>query len=200
MAVCYTRIVRELNRSHHDWTLTVCQGQLTGVCDLRGMFRPHRDPPLPALHTPVGGRRGELLWLLQGSSVSVLPACLDPFLFLLMSKSDVSKLYFMTLNGKTLNISTWILIWIRIWIKNVIRIIRKSPWASPTEFYMIWIRTCITGLHLCQRSQPVAKLWMYVTDYQSILSISEYPIHLFWMKIWNINRPQTGSGQLWISV
>ncbi|CDQ94293.1 unnamed protein product [Oncorhynchus mykiss] len=101
MAVCYTRIVRELNRSHHDWTL-----YLTGVCDLRGMFRPRRDPPLPALHTPVGGRRGELLWLLQGSSVSVLPACLDPFLFLLMSKSDVSKLYFMTLKGKTLNIST----------------------------------------------------------------------------------------------
>uniref|UniRef100_A0A8C7GHN3 Coagulation factor II thrombin receptor like 2 n=1 Tax=Oncorhynchus kisutch TaxID=8019 RepID=A0A8C7GHN3_ONCKI len=103
MAVCYTRIVRELNRSHHNWTMYVKASSLVFVIFV-ACFGPAAT--LHFLH---------YVRLLEGGEesfygyfkVAVCLCCLHACLFLfLMSKSDGSKLYFMTLKGKTLNIST----------------------------------------------------------------------------------------------
>ncbi|XP_038826987.1 LOW QUALITY PROTEIN: proteinase-activated receptor 3-like [Salvelinus namaycush] len=105
-AVCYTRIVRELNRSHHDWTLYVKASSLVFVIFV-ACFGPAAT--LHFLHYVrllEGGEESFYGYFKVAVCLCCPHSCLDPFLFLLMSKSAGSKLYFMTLKGKRLNTST----------------------------------------------------------------------------------------------
>lgn len=105
-AVCYTWIIRELNRSHHDWTLYVKASSLVFVIFV-ACFGPAATLHfLHYVHLLEGGEESFYGYFKVAVCLCCLHACLDPFLFLLMSKSAGSKLYFMTLKGKTLNIST----------------------------------------------------------------------------------------------
>ncbi|KAM9437019.1 proteinase-activated receptor 3-like [Salvelinus alpinus] len=105
-AVCYARIVRELNHSHHDWALYVKASSLVFVIFV-ACFSPAGT--LHFLHyVRLLADEEDSFYGYFNVAVCLccLHACLDPFLFLLMSKSAGSKLHFMTLKGKTLSIST----------------------------------------------------------------------------------------------
>ncbi|KAK6316128.1 hypothetical protein J4Q44_G00136520 [Coregonus suidteri] len=105
-AVCYARIVQELKRSHHDWTLYLKASSLVFVIFV-ACFGPAAT--LHFLHYVClleGGEESFYGYFKVAVCLCCLHACLDPFLFLLMSKSTGSRLYFMTLKGKMLNIST----------------------------------------------------------------------------------------------
>ncbi|XP_071372603.1 proteinase-activated receptor 3 [Centroberyx affinis] len=105
-AVCYVRIVRELNRSHHDWAMYIKASSLVFVIFLL-CFAP--AGVLHFLHyvrLSVDGKESFYAYFNMAVCLCCLHSCLDPFLFLLMSKSAGSRLYFMTFKGKTLSIST----------------------------------------------------------------------------------------------
>ncbi|XP_026154192.1 proteinase-activated receptor 3-like [Mastacembelus armatus] len=104
--VCYARIIFELKQSHHDWTTYIRASSLMFVIFLV-CFTP--AGVLHFLHYVKLFRDGtESLYVNFNVAVCLccLHACLDPFLFLLMSKSAGSKSYSRTFtNGKTLSIS-----------------------------------------------------------------------------------------------
>uniref|UniRef100_A0A672HL66 Coagulation factor II thrombin receptor like 2 n=1 Tax=Salarias fasciatus TaxID=181472 RepID=A0A672HL66_SALFA len=103
--VCFGRIICELSRSHFDWAMYIKASSL-----VLGMFV-FCFLPAGVLHflhyVRLFADRTESLYTYFNVAVCLccLHACLDPFLFLLMSKSAGSRLYFMTFKGKTLSIS-----------------------------------------------------------------------------------------------
>ncbi|CAN9504340.1 unnamed protein product [Ophioblennius macclurei] len=103
--VCFGRIICELNRSHFDWAMYIKASSL-----VLGMFLVC-FLPAGALHflhyVQLFADRTESLYVYFSVAVCLccLHACLDPFLFVLMSKSAGSRLYFMTFKGKTVSIS-----------------------------------------------------------------------------------------------
>ncbi|KAM6902171.1 proteinase-activated receptor 3 [Xenentodon cancila] len=103
--VCFVRIIRELNRSHYDWAMYIKASSL-----VFGIFLVCFVPAglMHFLHYVLLFVNGtESLYMCFNLAVCLccLHACLDPFLFVLMSKSAGSRLYFMTFKGKTLSIS-----------------------------------------------------------------------------------------------
>lgn len=103
--VCFARIISELSRSHFDWAMYIKASSL-----VFGIFLVCFVPAgvLHFLHyVQLFVDRTEGLYVHFNMAVCLccLHASLDPFLFLLMSKSAGSKLYFMTFKGKTLSIS-----------------------------------------------------------------------------------------------
>ncbi|XP_068190723.1 proteinase-activated receptor 3 [Antennarius striatus] len=104
-AVCYIRIVRELNQSHHDWTMYIKASSLVFVIFL-ACFTP--AGVLNLLHHVqlfVDGAQTLYVYFKVAACLCCLHACLDPFLFLLMSKSAGSRLYLKPLKGKPISIS-----------------------------------------------------------------------------------------------
>lgn len=104
--VCYARIVHELNRSHHDWAMYIKASSLVFVI-FSLCFAP--AGVLHFLHYVrlfADGEESFYAYFNMAVCLCCLHSCLDPFLFLLMSKSAGSRLYFMTFKGKTLSIST----------------------------------------------------------------------------------------------
>ncbi|XP_044029718.1 proteinase-activated receptor 3 [Siniperca chuatsi] len=103
--VCYARIVCELNRSHLDWAMYIKTSSLVFVIFLVCFA------PAGALHLLhygqliVDGTESLYVYFKVAVCLCCLHACLDPFLFLLMSKSARSGLYFRHIKGKTLSIS-----------------------------------------------------------------------------------------------
>lgn len=103
--VCYARIVRELNRSHHDWAMYIKASSLVLVIFLV-CFAPAGI--LHSLHyVQLFVNRTESLYVYFKVAVCLccLHACLDPFLFVLMSKSVGSGRYLRAFKGKTLSLS-----------------------------------------------------------------------------------------------
>lgn len=102
---CFIKIIRELNQSHHDWRLYIMSSSLVFVIFLV-CFTP--AGVLHFLHyVQLFVDRTENLYLYFNLAVCLccLHACLDPFLFVLMSKSTGSTRYFRAFKGKTLSIS-----------------------------------------------------------------------------------------------
>uniref|UniRef100_A0A8C9YKS8 Coagulation factor II thrombin receptor like 2 n=1 Tax=Sander lucioperca TaxID=283035 RepID=A0A8C9YKS8_SANLU len=91
--VCYARIVYELKQSHHDWAMYIKASSLVFVIFLVCFA------PAGVLHfihyVQLFVDRTESLYVHFKVAVCLccLHACLDPFLFLLMSKSAGSDLY-----------------------------------------------------------------------------------------------------------
>ncbi|XP_034094715.1 proteinase-activated receptor 3 [Gymnodraco acuticeps] len=103
--VCYGRIVCELNRSHHDWAMYIQASSLVFVIFLL-CFTP--AGVLHLLHYAqlfVYGMESLYVHFKVAVCLCCLHACLDPFLFLLMSKSVGTRLYFRAFKGKTLSLS-----------------------------------------------------------------------------------------------
>ncbi|KAM4527791.1 proteinase-activated receptor 3 [Odontesthes bonariensis] len=103
--VCFARIIRELSRSHYDWAMYIKASSLVFgifvVCFLpAGVLH-----FLHYLQLFVNGAESLYVYFNLAVCLCCLHACLDPFLFILMSKSAGSKLYVMTFKGKTLSIS-----------------------------------------------------------------------------------------------
>lgn len=104
--VCYTRIVCELNRSHHDWKIYIWTSSLVFIIFLV-CFAP--AGVLHFLHHVQlftgGGAEHTYVHFKVAVCLCCVHACLDPFLFVLMSKSAGSTLHFRPFKGKTLSLS-----------------------------------------------------------------------------------------------
>ncbi|KAM8828943.1 proteinase-activated receptor 3 [Spinachia spinachia] len=104
-AACYARIVRKLNRSHRDWSMYVKASSLVFVLFVV-CFAP--AGVLHLLHhvqLSAHGTEGLYVHFNVAACLCCLHACLDPFLFVLMSKSAAHRLYSRTFRGKTLRLS-----------------------------------------------------------------------------------------------
>lgn len=103
--VCYIRIVRELNQSHNDWGMYIKSSSLVLAIFLV-CFTP--AGVLHFLHHMqlfMDGLESLYVHFKVAVCLCCIHACLDPFLFLLMSKSAGSRLYFRPFKGKTLSLS-----------------------------------------------------------------------------------------------
>lgn len=104
-AVCYVRIVRELSRSHHDWAMYIKASSLVFVIFLLCFT------PAGVLHFVhyvqlfVDGNESLYVYFNVAVCLCCLHSCLDPFLFLLMSRSAGSRLYFRVFKGRLHSIS-----------------------------------------------------------------------------------------------
>lgn len=105
-AVCFGRIVYELNLSHHNWALYVKASSLVFVIFMVCFSPAGTLHLLHYLRLFAGGEENFYAYFNVAVCLCCLHACLDPFLFLLMSTSAGSKLYFMGLKRKTLSLST----------------------------------------------------------------------------------------------
>lgn len=104
-AVCYVRIVCALGRSHHDWDAYIRASSLVFVIFLV-CFAP--AGVLNCLHQVqlfAGGSDSLYVHFKVAACLCCLHACLDPFLFLLMSRSAGSRLRFHNVAIKNLSIS-----------------------------------------------------------------------------------------------
>lgn len=103
--VCYGRIVCELNRSHHDWATYIKASSLVFVLFLV-CFTP--AGVLYFLHHVqlfVDGAESLYTYFKAAVCLCCLHACLDPFLFVIMSRSASSGLGFRPVVIKNLSIS-----------------------------------------------------------------------------------------------
>lgn len=103
--VCYVRIMCELNRSHHDWAMYIRASSLVFAIFLV-CFAP--AGVLHFLHYVqlfVDGTESLYVHFKVAVCLCCLHACLDPFLFVFMSKSAGSRLYLRAFKGKTLSLS-----------------------------------------------------------------------------------------------
>lgn len=92
--VCYLRIICELNQSHHDWAMYIKASSLVAVIFLV-CFTPAGVLNLSHhVQLFLDGTDGLYMYLKAAVCLCCLHACLDPFLFLLMSKSAGSRLNF----------------------------------------------------------------------------------------------------------
>ncbi|KAM4533306.1 proteinase-activated receptor 3 [Fundulus diaphanus] len=102
---CFIQILKALSRSHFDWTIYVRSSSLVFTIFLGCFF------PAGILHflhyVQMFGNGNDSLYVYFNMAVCLccLHACLDPFLFVLMSKSAGSRLFFLTPKGKNLSIS-----------------------------------------------------------------------------------------------
>lgn len=104
-AVCYVCIVCALNRSHNDWNMYIKASSLVFVIFLV-CFTP--AGVLNALHHMqlfVDGTESLYVYFKVAVCLCCLHACLDPFLFLLMSKSAGSGLCFKPFTIRNVSIS-----------------------------------------------------------------------------------------------
>ncbi|KAK2818665.1 hypothetical protein Q5P01_024226 [Channa striata] len=103
--VCYTRIIWELNRSHFDWMVYIKASTLVFVIFLLCFS------PAGVLHfihyVQLFADGTESLYMHFNVAVCLccLHACLDPFLYLIMSRSSSSRPYIMGSKSKTVSIS-----------------------------------------------------------------------------------------------
>lgn len=104
-AACYARIVRELSRSHHDWALYVKASSLVFAIFLLCFIPASVLHFLHYVQLSVEGKESLYAAFNVAACLCCLHSCLDPFLFLLMSKSAGSRFYFRGFTGKLLSIS-----------------------------------------------------------------------------------------------
>ncbi|XP_068430613.1 proteinase-activated receptor 3-like [Clinocottus analis] len=102
---CYGRIVRELNRSHHDWAVYVKASTLVLVIFLLCFAPAGALHFLHCVQLFTDGTASLYVHFKVAVCLCCLHACLDPFLFVLMSKSAGSRLYSRAFKGKTLSLS-----------------------------------------------------------------------------------------------
>lgn len=103
--VCFARIVSELNRSHYDWAMYIKASSLVLIIFMVCFT------PAGVLHFVhyvqlfAGGTESLYVHFKMAVCLCCLHACLDPFLFVIMSKSAGSRLYSRAVKDKTLSLS-----------------------------------------------------------------------------------------------
>lgn len=102
---CYVRIVCELNRSNLDWAMYIKASSLVFVIFLLCFTPAGVLHFLHHLQLSVNGTETLYVHFKVAVCLCCVHACLDPFLFLIMSKSAGSRLYFRPFKGKTLSVS-----------------------------------------------------------------------------------------------
>ncbi|KAI3361725.1 hypothetical protein L3Q82_002078 [Scortum barcoo] len=105
VVVCYGRIVCELNHSHHDWAMYIKASSLVFVIFLVCFTPAGLLHFIHYVQLFMDGMESFYMYFNVAVCLCCLHACLDPFLFLLMSKSAGSNFYFSAFKGKTLSIS-----------------------------------------------------------------------------------------------
>lgn len=103
--VCYAKIIHALNQSQHDWAMYIKASSLVFVIFLV-CFTP--AGVLNLVHyvqLSMDGTDSLHVYFKVAMCLCCLHACLDPFLFLFMSKSAGSKVYFKPFKSKSLSIS-----------------------------------------------------------------------------------------------
>ncbi|XP_059213680.1 proteinase-activated receptor 3 [Centropristis striata] len=103
-AVCYARIVSELNRTHHDWALYIRASSLVFLIFLLCFTPAGLLHFLHYVQLFASGTDGLYVHFKAAVCLCCLHACLDPFLFVLMSRSTGSSLRFRPFKG-TLSLS-----------------------------------------------------------------------------------------------
>lgn len=104
-AVCYVRIVCALGRSHHDWQAYIRASSLVFLIFLACFAPAGALSCLHHLQLSAGGTDGLYVHFKMAACLCCLHACLDPFLFLLMSRSAGARLRFHNFKIKNLSIS-----------------------------------------------------------------------------------------------
>ncbi|KAL6096538.1 f2rl2 [Pungitius sinensis] len=104
-AACYARIVCELKRSHHDWSVYVRASSLVFLIFALCFAPAGVLHLLHHLQLSVHGTEGLYVHFNVAACLCCLHACLDPLLFVLMSKSAGSRPYARTFTSKTLSLS-----------------------------------------------------------------------------------------------
>lgn len=102
---CYVRIVCELNQSHLDWMMYIKASSLVFTIFLL-CFTP--AGVLHLLHYVqlfLSGTEKLYMYFNMAVCLCCLHACLDPFLFVLMSKSAGSRKYFKPFKSTSLSVS-----------------------------------------------------------------------------------------------
>ncbi|XP_040012683.1 proteinase-activated receptor 3 [Xiphias gladius] len=103
--VCYARIVYKLNQSHQDWAMYIKVISLVFAIFLVCFVPAGVLHFLHYVQLFVDGTESLYVYFNVAVCLCCLHACLDPFLFLLMSKSARSGRYLRTFKGKTVSIS-----------------------------------------------------------------------------------------------
>ncbi|KAM4719996.1 proteinase-activated receptor 3 [Anableps anableps] len=104
-AVCFIQILRALNQSHYDWAMYIKSSSLVFTIFLVCFLPAGVLHFLHYVQLLVGGTESLYIYFNMAVCLCCLHACLDPFFFILMSKSAGSRLYFLTFKGKNLSIS-----------------------------------------------------------------------------------------------
>lgn len=104
-AVCYINIIRELSTSHYDWAVYIKSSSLVFAMFLLCFLPAGVLHFLHYVHLFAGGAEGLYVYFNVAACLCCLHACLDPFLYLCMSRAANSRLRVKTCKGKTLSIS-----------------------------------------------------------------------------------------------
>lgn len=103
--VCYVRIICELKRSHFDWTMYIKASSLVFVVFVVCFAPAGLLHFLHYVRLFVDGTESLYVFFNVSVCLCCMHACLDPFLFLLMSKSAGSRFYYSAAKGKSLSTS-----------------------------------------------------------------------------------------------
>ncbi|XP_019748134.1 proteinase-activated receptor 3-like isoform X2 [Hippocampus comes] len=104
--LCYGRIMCELQRSHLDWAAYMKASSLVFAIFLVCFTPAGVVHFLHHVQLFVDGTEGSYAVFNVAVCLCCVHACLDPFLFLLMSKSAGSRLYYITSQPKSLSMSS----------------------------------------------------------------------------------------------
>ncbi|XP_060746735.1 proteinase-activated receptor 3 [Tachysurus vachellii] len=105
-AACFGSIVWHLNRSHHDWSLYIKASTLVFLIFVMCFSPSSCIHFLHYLHIYTSGDDNFYTYFNVVVCLCCLHCCMDPFLFMLVSRTTGSRLYFMSHKGKMLSIST----------------------------------------------------------------------------------------------
>ncbi|XP_022063890.1 proteinase-activated receptor 3-like [Acanthochromis polyacanthus] len=103
--VCFVRIIHELKRSLGDWVMYIKASSLVFAIFLVCFVPAGVLHFLHFVQQSANGTESLYEYFNVAVCLCCLHACLDPFLFLLMSKSAGSKFHFMNFKGHALSIS-----------------------------------------------------------------------------------------------
>ncbi|XP_007548859.1 proteinase-activated receptor 3 [Poecilia formosa] len=103
--VCFIKILCVLNRSHYDWAMYIKSSSLVFTIFLVCFLPAGVLHFLHYVQLSAGGADGLYKYFNLAVCLCCLHACLDPFFFILMSKSAGSKMYFLTFKGKNFSVS-----------------------------------------------------------------------------------------------
>ncbi|XP_074546726.1 proteinase-activated receptor 3-like [Halichoeres trimaculatus] len=103
--LCFVCIISELQQSHHDWVMYIRASSLVFAIFLLCFTPAGLLHFLHYVQLFTSGTETLYIYFKAAECLCCVHACLDPFLFLLMSKSAGSSLYFRPFGGKTLSIS-----------------------------------------------------------------------------------------------
>uniref|UniRef100_A0AAY4ELZ0 G-protein coupled receptors family 1 profile domain-containing protein n=2 Tax=Denticeps clupeoides TaxID=299321 RepID=A0AAY4ELZ0_9TELE len=104
--VCYACVVWQLGKSHHDWSLYIKASTLVFFIFILCFGPSNCIHFLHYVKLYTSGEENFYAYFNVAVCLCCLHCCLDPFFFLLMSRTTGSKIYFMNRKGKMLSVST----------------------------------------------------------------------------------------------